>query len=74
MTRIFILVLAFTMAGCASDSASHERTVKKNSDTPAAEQSSDETDSSSRVLKKKDCPRGSTLQNGKCTLSVESDD
>jgi len=74
MTKFFILISALAMIGCASDSASHDSAPKKKNTASVEESSSDQPDSDSKVLKKKECPRGSTMQNGKCTLSVESDD
>lgn len=69
---IFFLIAILTMAGCAS--ATRHQDPPEEAQSSAAAPSGEERDESSKILNRNKCPKQSKIVNGKCTLSVESDE
>jgi hypothetical protein len=70
MRHLIGSVIALVIVGCASSGPSPGKDLAETVDANAVE----EKDDSSRVLNKTQCPKQGKIVNGKCTLSVESDE
>lgn len=68
----FFLIAILVLAGCAS--APNHQDAPDEAQASAASPSGEERDESSKILNRNKCPKQSKIVNGKCTLSVESDE
>ena len=72
MYKIYGLAVVFMLVGCASQGG--EQIHSRPPVQPAAEGDNSDPSAQSRLSDKQKCPKNSKLVDGKCTLSVESDE